>query len=131
MWAAVVPSGMKPAAYAVTGSVGLFSAALESGVTLLAALTAALALWYSSRPADPSHTYGHEKFEFFSSGLEGGLVSLAGLGTAAFAVRRLFYPQDLTSLELGTALALGASAVNFVVARVLLSAGRKHHSIIL
>ena len=129
--AAVATIGMKSAAYAITGSVGLFSDALESGVNLLAALTAAFALWYAARPADPNHTYGHEKFEFFSSGLEGLLIMLAGLGTAGYAVRRLFFPQDLHSLELGAALALGASAVNFAVARVLLAAGRKHHSIVL
>ena len=86
--AAVVTIGMKSTAYALTGSVGLFSDALESVVNLLAALTAAFALWYASRPADPSHTYGHEKFAFFSSGLEGLLVLLAGIGTAAYAVQR-------------------------------------------
>ena len=129
--AAVVTIGMKSAAYAVTGSVGLFSDALESGVNLLAAVTAYFALSYAARPADPTHTYGHEKIEFFSSGLEGLLILLAGLGTAAYAVRRLFFPQELHSLELGTALALGASLVNFVVARVLLTVGRKHHSIVL
>ena len=129
--AAVVTIGLKSAAYAVTGSVGLFSDALESVVNLLAALTAAFALWYAARPADPNHTYGHEKFEFFSSGLEGLLVLLAGLGTAAYGVQRLLFPRELAALELGTLLALGASAVNFVVARVLLTAGRKHHSIVL
>src|SRR5262245_243579 len=97
--AALVTIGLKSAAYAITGSVGLFSDALESVVNLLAALTAAFALWYSSRPADPSHTYGHEKFEFFSSGLEGLLVLLAGLGTAVYAIRRLIFPQELTALE--------------------------------
>jgi cation diffusion facilitator family transporter len=129
--AAVVTIGVKSAAYAVTGSVGLFSDALESGVNLLAAVTAAFALWYSSRPADPSHTYGHEKFEFFSSGLEGLLVLLAGVGTAAYAVQRLLFPRELTALELGTVLALAASAINFAVARVLSAAGRRHHSIVL
>jgi cation diffusion facilitator family transporter len=129
--AAVVTIGMKSAAAAVTGSVGLLSDALESGVNLLAALTAAFALWYSSRPADPSHTYGHEKFAYFSSGLEGLLIILAGLGTALYAVRRLVFPQELQALELGTALALAASLVNFLVARVLIAAGRTHHSIVL
>src|SRR5438309_12067634 len=87
--AAVLPIGMKSTAYAVTGSVGLFSDALESGVNLLAAVTAYFSLLYAARPADPNHTYGHEKIEFFSSGLEGLLILLAGLGTAAYAVQRL------------------------------------------
>src|SRR5439155_6101423 len=129
--AAVLTIGMKATAYALTGSVGLFSDALESGVNLLAAVTAYGSLWYAARPADPTHTYGHEKIEYLSSGLEGGLVLIAGLGTAAFAAGRLIHPQALVTLELGVVIALAASAVNYVVARVLLHYGRKSRSIVL
>lgn len=129
--AAVVTIGMKGTAYAVTGSVGLFSDALESGVNLFAAVVAYLSLLYAARPADPSHAYGHEKIEYLSSGLEGALVLAAGLGTAGYAVRRILYPEPLANLQIGTAVALAASAVNFAVARVLLHYGRKHRSIVL
>lgn len=129
--AAVITIAMKFTAYALTGSVGLFSDALESFVNLLAACTASFSLWYASRPVDPSHTYGHEKFEFFSSGLEGLLVLVAGLGTAWYAVSRLLHPQPLEDLGLGTAIVLGATLVNFIVAMILLRTGRKHASIIL
>jgi cation diffusion facilitator family transporter len=129
--AAALTIGMKAAAYAVTGSVGLFSDALESGVNLLAAVTAYFSLWYASQPPDRSHTFGHEKIEFFSSGLEGVLILVAGGGTAWYGVHRLLHPQPLQALELGAGLALAASAVNFAVARVLLRAGRAHRSIVL
>ena len=129
--AALVTIGMKSTAYALTGSVGLLTDALESVVNLLAAITAYFALWYASRPADPSHTYGHEKIEFLSSGVEGVLIVVAGLGAAAYGVRRFFQPESLSSLELGTALALAASVVNFAVARVLLHYGRVHKSIVM
>ena len=129
--AAVVTIGMKGVAYGLTGSVGLFSDALESVVNLVAAVTAYLSLGYAAKPADRDHTYGHEKIEFFSSGLEGILIILAGAGTAIFAGRRFFYPQVLQDLEIGTLISLGASAVNLVVARILLYHGRKHRSIVL
>lgn len=129
--AAVVTIGLKAAAYAVTGSVGLFSDALESGVNLLAALAASFSLWYANQPSDPEHPYGHEKIEFFSSGLEGALVFAAGGGTAYYAVARLVHQHDLTDLGLGTLLALLASAVNFAVAVLLLRVGKRHGSIIL
>jgi cation diffusion facilitator family transporter len=129
--AAVLTIGMKSAAYAVTGSVGLFSDALESCVNLLAAVTAYFSLLYAARPADPSHTYGHEKIEFFSSGLEGVLILVAGVGTAIYGVRRLVHPQPLDGLEVGVLISLGASAINLVVARVLLHHGRKYRSIVL
>jgi cation diffusion facilitator family transporter len=129
--AAVLTIGMKAVAYLVTGSVGLFADALESGVNLLAALTAYFSLSYAARPADPNHTYGHEKIEFFSSGLEGVLVLVAGLGTTGYAVRHLFGPADLTRLDLGLGLTLAASAINFAVARVLLRVGRRYGSLLL
>src|SRR5437762_9895681 len=84
--AAVVTIGMKSTAYALTGSVGLLSDALESGVNLLAAVTAYFSLLYAARPADPTHAYGHEKIEYLSSGLEGVLIVIAGLGTAGDAI---------------------------------------------
>lgn len=129
--AALVTIGMKGAAYALTGSVGLLTDALESVVNLLAAVTAYFALWYASRPADPSHTYGHEKIEFFSSGLEGVLIVVAGVGAAGYGVSRLVTPEPLAALEIGSALALAASVVNFLVARVLLHYGRVHKSIVM
>jgi cation diffusion facilitator family transporter len=129
--AAVLNIGMKSAAYALTGSVGLLTDALESVVNLLAAVTAYFALGYAARPADPTHAYGHEKIEFFSSGLEGALIVVAGLGAAGYGVRRLIVPEALDALELGSALALGASVINFVVARVLLRYGRMHKSIVM
>jgi cation diffusion facilitator family transporter len=129
--AALLTIGMKGAAYAVTGSVGLLSDALESFVNLAAALTAYAALWYAAWPADRTHAFGHEKIEYFSSGLEGVLIILAGLSTVGYAVRRLLIPEPLSDLELGTGIGLAAAGVNFLVARVLLRVGREHHSIVL
>ena len=129
--AAVLTIGMKGTAYALTGSVGLLSDALESFVNLAAAVTAYIAIWYSSRPADPTHTYGHEKIEYFNSGLEGALILLAGLGVAGYAIKRLLYPVALNDLEIGTLISLAAAGVNFAVARVMLVQGRQHNSIVL
>src|SRR5262245_31899466 len=129
--AAVVTIAVKATAYSLTRSVGLLSDALESGINLLAALTAYLSLHYSHRPADATHTYGHQKIEFFSSGLEGVLIVVAGIGTGWVAVDRLIDPKPLTDLGLGTALALGASAVNLAVGLLLFRVGRRENSIVL
>lgn len=129
--AAVVTMGMKSGAYWLTGSVGLLSDAAESLVNLLAALAAYLSLWYAARPVDPSHTYGHEKIEYLSSGWEGTLIVVAAGGILWYAVQRLITPQPLADLGLGTAIALAASGINFAVAVLLLRVGRAHHSIVL
>lgn len=129
--AAVLTIGMKATAYLVTGSVGLLADALESGVNLLAAVTAYLSLWYSARPADPSHAYGHEKIEFFSSGLEGALILAAGVSTVGYTAWKLYEPAEIHAIEIGAGLAIVAAAINYAVARVLLHVGRTHGSIVL
>jgi cation diffusion facilitator family transporter len=129
--AALVTIALKSLAWQLTGSVGLLSDALESGVNLFAAVTAYLSLRYSARPIDANHTYGHEKIEYFSSGLEGVLVGIAGLGTAWVAVDRMIHPRPLEALGLGTGLALGASLINLVVGLILVREGKYYRSIIL
>jgi cation diffusion facilitator family transporter len=129
--AAVLTIALKSLAYAVTGSVGLLSDAAESVINLLAALTAFASLWYSSQPVDPNHTYGHEKIEFFSSGLEGILILVAAVAIGWYAAKRLFRPEPLHSLDVGALIALAASVVNLVVAQVLLRVGRAAGSIVL
>lgn len=129
--AAIITIGLKGAGYVITGSIGLFSDALESFANLLAAATAYIALGYAARPADKTHAFGHEKIEYFSSGLEGVFIILAGFGTAAYAIVRLIQPAALNELEIGTILGVVAAAVNLVVARILLHHGRKNRSIVL
>jgi cation diffusion facilitator family transporter len=129
--AAILTLALKATAYWFTGSVGLLSDAAESAVNLVAAVTALLSLWYSAQPVDATHTYGHEKIEFFSSGLEGSLIIVAAGGIAWYAIQRLITLQQLESLGLGAAMALAASLINFAVAQWLLRVGRKHQSIVL
>jgi cation diffusion facilitator family transporter len=129
--AALVTLGLKTGAYLLTSSVGLLSDALESGINLLAALAAYFSLRYAARPVDRTHTYGHEKIEFFSSGLEGGLIVVAALGIIWAAVGRLIAPVPLEKLGLGTLISAAAALVNLVVARLLLREGRRHRSIVL
>jgi cation diffusion facilitator family transporter len=129
--AAVLTIGVKTAGYLVTGSVGLLSDALESGVNLVAALTAFAALRIGAQPPDEEHAYGHQKVEYLSSGAEGGLIAVAAVWIAVSAIERLINPQPISDLSLGLALSVFASLVNLGVARVLLRVGRRERSIAL
>ena len=129
--AAALIIALKTYAYWITGSVGLLSDALESVVNLVSACVMLIALTIAARPADDDHPYGHDKAEYFSSGVEGGLILIAAVGIAWAAIDRLLHPRELEQMGLGLAVALVASAVNFVVARILLAAGRQHDSITL
>jgi cation diffusion facilitator family transporter len=129
--AAFITIGLKTAAYAITGSIGLLSDALESLANLVAAVVALFALSVAARPADEEHTYGHTKAEYFSSGFEGLLIVSAAVGIVVAAVRRFIEPQPIEEPALGLAVNALASAVNFAVARVLLRVGKRHESITL
>ena len=59
---------LKGAAWWVTGSVALYSDALESTVNVAAGVLALGAVHFAARPADANHPYGHDKAEFFARG---------------------------------------------------------------
>ncbi|MFM8604023.1 MAG: cation diffusion facilitator family transporter [Cyanobium sp.] len=129
--AAVATILLKTLAWRLTGSVGLLSDAMESGVNLLAAMGAFWALSLAAKPADRRHHYGHFKAEYFSSGLESVLIVVAASAILAAAISRLQQPQPLEQLGIGLALSLLATALNGLVAWVLLKASRRFHSITL
>jgi cation diffusion facilitator family transporter len=129
--AAIATIALKTTAYQLTGSVGLLSDALESLVNLAAALMALAMLTVAMRPPDDDHTYGHSKAEYFASAVEGGLILVAAISIGWTAWGRLQSPQPIEQAGLGLVVSTAASALNFGVARVLLGAARRHHSIAL
>ncbi len=129
--AAVLTLGLKSGAYLLTGSVGLFSDALESIVNLAGALMALTMLTIAARPADEDHAYGHNKAEYFSSGVEGTLILIAAASIGVTAFQRLLAPRPLEQIGLGLGISIVASIVNLSVALVLQKAGKRYHSVTL
>ena len=74
-----------------TGSLGVLSEALHSGLDLIAAIITFLSLRVSDQPADERHPYGHGKFENFSAFVETGLLVLTALYVIYEAFNRLFF----------------------------------------
>jgi cation diffusion facilitator family transporter len=129
--AAVMTIGLKLGAYLLTGSVGLFSDAAESVVNLVAAVAALWALLYAARPPDEDHAFGHDKAEYFSSGLESALILLAAGWIGVTAWDRFTDPQPLQNVGIGLSITLIATAINGGVALIILRAGRRLRSITL
>lgn len=129
--ASFVTVGLKFSAYRITGSVGLLSDAVESTANVVAALTALFAIWYASQPADEEHPYGHEKIEFFSSGVEGGLILLAAVTIAWTGWARLQQPVVPAHLDAGLWLVGISTLINYAVGRTLLKVGKATDSIVL
>ena len=129
--AAVATITIKFLAYHLTNSVGLFSDALESCVNLVAAVIALVMLTIAEKPADEEHAFGHNKAEYFSSAIEGGMIMLAAFSIIWAAIPRVIRPQPLENIGIGLLVAVGASVINLVVALTLLKNGRKNNSITL
>jgi len=129
--AAVATIVLKGLAWWLTGSVGLLSDALESFVNLAAAMLAFSMLRLAASPPDKDHPYGFSKAEYLAAGIEGALIVLAAAGIVYTSLPRLIAPAPLQTFGAGIALSVAASVINLLVARVLIHAGREHHSITL
>src|SRR5215211_7990910 len=128
---AIATIALKSLAYWLTGSVGLLSDALESIVNLVAAMMALMMLTVAARPPDEEHPYGYSKAEYFSSGVEGGLILIAAVSIGYAAIERFMNPKDIEQTGIGLTVSILASIINFAVARILLNVGRDANSITL
>lgn len=129
--AAVVTIALKFWGYFLTGSVGLLSDATESIVNLVAAIVAIIVLKVIAQPADRDHEFGHSKAEYFSAGLEGAMIFVAAAYIIYASIERLIHPQEIEQVGLGLLITVVASAVNGIVALILLRTGREHKSVAL
>ena len=118
-------------AYFITGSNAVFSDAAESVVNVIASSFAFYSVYLTSRPKDENHPYGHGKIEFFSAFLEGVLVLIAGLVIIVKAIYNIIYPQEVSSLFLGTVIIAISGMINLFVGLYLIKIGNKQKSITL
>ncbi|HUP28696.1 MAG TPA: cation diffusion facilitator family transporter [Usitatibacter sp.] len=127
----IVTIALKFGAYYLTGSVGLLSDAVEAIVNIVAALVALSILAYSAAKPDAEHNFGHDKAQYFSSGIEGTLIFVAAGAIVWAAIPRLVAPQPIAQVGAGIALSVAASIANAACAWVMLRAARAHRSITL
>lgn len=121
---ALAVMGLKYAAYLVTGSVALYSDALESIVNLVAAVAALLAITISTLPADKKHPFGHHKAEYLSAVLEGVLIVVAALLIFREAYEALVRPRAIEDFGSGVLFSGLATALNGGWSAFLIRRGR-------
>src|ERR1700724_3173958 len=114
---------------AATGSLGVLSEALHSGLDLIAAILTGLSVRVSDLPADSGHTYGHGKFENFSAFVETGLLLATSVYIIFEAFSRLLFkqvhmqPSALAMVILGVAM-----CIDLVRSRALARVARQYPS---
>ena len=116
--------GLKYLAYKVTGSIALYSDALESIINVATAIAAFFAVRWSAVPADANHPYGHHKAEYLSAVLEGVLIVVAALSVLREAYFGFLDPQPLEAPVKGLILNGVASTINAAWCFVLFRYGR-------
>jgi len=87
--AALFLTGFKLVIGIITGSLGLLSEALHSGLDLIAAVITFFSVRISDRPPDNNHHYGHGKIENFSALVETILLIITCAWIIYEAVTRL------------------------------------------
>lgn len=125
---ALVAMGIKYLAYVVTGSVALYSDALEGIINVITGLLALLAVRVSARPADRHHQFGHHKAEYFSAVVEGLLIVVAAVMILREAWGAFQSPRMLSAPVLGLLISTGATALNAGWAQFLIHWGRSNRS---
>ena len=119
---------LKYLAYWITGSVALYSDALESIVNLITALIALYAIHVSAQPADRRHQFGHHKAEYFSAVLEGVLIVVAALLILREAYDAFMRPRTLNEPMHGLLVNGLATAINALWSYFLITWGRRQRS---
>lgn len=123
--------GLKFIAWFVTGSAAILSDAMESVINIVAGSFALYSVWYSSKPRDHDHPYGHGKIEYLSAGFEGALIFFAGAFMVVTGIKGFIQPSDIHQTLIGVALSFIAGAGNFFLGRFLISNGKNMHSAVM
>ena len=89
--AAVLLAALKLAVGIWTGSLGVLSEAMHSGLDLVAAGITYISVRVADKPADTQHPFGHGKVEHLSAFIETGLLIATCAWIVWEAVRRLFF----------------------------------------
>lgn len=120
--------GLKLVAWRLTGSVALFSDALESIVNVVTAIVALVAVRLSAKPADAALPYGYHKAEYFSAVIVGVMIIVAAILIFREAYYGYLSPELPEAPIPGLLVSAGASIINVLWALVLISQGRRARS---
>jgi cation diffusion facilitator family transporter len=113
-----------------TGSLGILSEAMHSGLDFLAAVITFLSVRVADKPPDADHLYGHGKVESFSAFVETALLVVSALYIVWEAFQRLFFHSGQVLRPSVTAILILAlcMGIDVVRSRALKRVAVKHPS---
>ncbi|MCP4440252.1 MAG: cation transporter [Aureispira sp.] len=116
-------------AYYLTNSNTILTDALESIINVVAGSFGLYSLIVAALPKDENHPYGHGKIEFISAGVEGTLVTIAGLLIISKSIYNLFYPGPIQQIDIGIYITAGAGLINYLLGAMVERKGHKSNSL--
>ena len=119
---------LKAIAAWLTGSIALYSDALETVVNVVTALIALIAVRLAARPADAALPYGYGKAEYFSAVIIGVFIALAALLIFYQAWQGFVAPHAVIPDPVGIAVSVAATLINAGWAYVLMRSGTRERS---
>jgi cation diffusion facilitator family transporter len=129
VFAAIFLTGIKLVVGIVTGSLGLLSEALHSGLDLVAAAITFFSVRISDNPPDKEHNFGHGKIENFSAFIETILLFITCIWIIYEALHRLITGN--TNIEVNSwsyAVVVISIIVDFTRSRALSKVAKKYNS---
>ena len=103
----------------------------ESVVHIVAVGFAYFSLKLTFKPADESHPYGHAKIAFFSSGMEGALITAAAMFVGYEVLNDFIREPRISRPDVGLWFTVGVVILTGIVGLYLLRVGKKRRSIVL
>lgn len=127
--AAVMLTAFKGAVGIATGSLGILSEALHSGLDFVAAAITWACVKASGKPADQEHNFGHGKIENLSALAEAALLLITCAWIIWEAAQRLSGGHSEVSVGFWSfAVVLTSIAVDLTRSRALMRAAKKYRS---
>ncbi|MCE1188509.1 MAG: cation diffusion facilitator family transporter [Ignavibacteria bacterium] len=127
--AAVFLTGFKLVVGLFTGSLGILSEALHSGLDLVAAGITFFAVRFSDKPADGDHHFGHGKIENFSALIETFLLLITCVWIVYEAVHRLVTRDIAIEVTPWSFVVIITSIIiDFSRSRALMKVAKKYNS---
>jgi cation diffusion facilitator family transporter len=115
----------------LTGSVAIGANALHLAVDTAVHAVAVGGVWLATRPADPRHPYGYERYEALASLLIGMLLLVAVALIVSSAIPRLIEPEPSRSTWTGMGIMAVSASATGVLAWFLHRRGRQLRSRVL
>jgi cation diffusion facilitator family transporter len=124
IWSNITLTGLKLGVGLAMMSISVLSEAVHSGMDLIAAIIANLAVIISARPADKDHAFGHGKYENLSAIAEAILIFVAAAIIIIESAFKFIHPSEVGYINAGIAV-MGISAiVNIFVSRKLMKVAK-------